>query len=129
MLVCEELKKLTFEDRDNKKAYLNACKWIASNIIAKELKHVTYSITKDNSVSHGKVVVTLYVTADEGKIKENMCSVCKEFARNMWLSENKYRCEVCKVGAYRNRILENLTRLKQYAISEVRKSENTGKAD
>ena len=108
MIVSEQIIEKQFGGKNLKEAYLNCCKWISSNIIAKtNCENITYKTFKHED----KIILKVYVTADEEEIKERHCKICKEVSSMFYLSENKYKCESCKMIPYRERIKERIKSL------------------
>ena len=116
MLVAEKAKEQIFTDTSMKGAYLKACKWLSSNVLAvNNSRNIVYNIEKQKPVELGKysVKLTLYVMAEESEIKERMCNICEECSSMMYLSSNKHKCESCKVNPYRRRLQEKLKLVKE----------------
>lgn len=116
MLVSEEVKAIEFKGSRMKEAYLNACKWLSSNVLAiNNSRNITYKIEKLERKELGvyKVKIHLYITAEEEEIKERMCNICEECSSMMYLSSEKHKCESCKVNPYRKRLKEKLKLLKE----------------
>lgn len=110
MLISEKLYEREFEAKDNKTAYLKCCKWVSTNILAvNNSQNITYRIEKiDTDSWTGKVRLTVYVSTDEQEINNQNCNVCKEMQSMFYLSENKHKCESCKVPPYRRRLQNKL---------------------
>lgn len=115
MMICEKIKEKTFEGKTTKEAYLDCCKWLSTNVIAvNNSNHITYTIEKvDVDGWSRKVKLTLYVTADEQEIEERHCNICKEFSNNLFMTQNKHMCEVCKMQPYIKRMKDRLNQLKE----------------
>ena len=115
MFVSEKIMEETFVGRTTKDAYLNACKWISTNIIAKNnSKNITYKIEKVKTEDlRTKVKVTVYVTIDEGEIQERHCNICEETNSLFYMSKQKHRCESCNMIPYRKRMIEKLSLIKE----------------
>lgn len=116
MLVSEEVQQKYFTDKTIKDAYLTACKWISTNFIAKgNSNNITYKINKV-STQFGepkKVVVTIYVTIDEGEVFEQNCEVCKEANSLFYLNSARHDCDSCKIIPYRKRIKNKIKIIKE----------------
>lgn len=115
MQISERVKEKTFENVTIKAAYLEACKWISTNIIAvNNGENITYSISKvRNKSGRNLIKVVIYITADEKEIADRNCDICKECGRSFYMAENKYRCEVCKMQPYRKRLSDRLKALQE----------------
>lgn len=116
MLVSEKIKEMTFHGNTTKDAYLKACKWYASNVIAtgKE-SNVTCQFEKVKSKTSlvCSVRLTLFVTAKEDDVKQRHCDICNEVNKMFYIQGNKNKCDSCKVNPYRERLKEKLKRLKE----------------
>ena len=109
MNITEQIIEKQFGGKNMKEAYLNCCKWVSSNIIAKtNSENITYQITKQKD----KIMLKVYVMVDENEIKERYCNICKEMSNMFYLSENKHKCESCKMMPYRERMKERLKTLR-----------------
>ena len=121
MNVSEKIFEKDFKAYKMKDAYLEACKWVSSNIIAKNnSNNITYKMEKkegQNSIS--KIHLTIYVTIDEQEVLERNCSICKEFNDNYFSCQNKYLCEVCRMPPYRNRLKERLESIKAVVKEKI----------
>lgn len=96
----EELMRITFSGKDMKEAYLNACKWYASNVISKdEIKDVQVQFEKQKDSP--SIVLRLFVTADEKWLKDEHCKVCKEVHKIFFM--NDINCQNCNVAGYQRR--------------------------
>ena len=115
MLISEKVLEKEFQGRTTKEAYLNCCKWLSTNIIAvNNSKNITYKMEKINTDSWSKTIrLTVYVTADEEEVHERNCNICKEVSGSLFMSKNKYMCEVCKMPPYRRRLKNKLELMKE----------------
>lgn len=116
MIICEKIKEKEFIGGTTKEAYLNACKWLSTNVIAvNNSKNITYRFEKLDKTGIGtkKVKLVMYVYTDEEEIKIKHCDICKEVTGAFFMAQNKYMCETCKVQPYRERIKTKLKALKE----------------
>lgn len=116
MIICEKIKEKEFIGGTTKEAYLNACKWLSTNVIAiNNSKNITYRFEKVDKTGIGtkKVKLILFVSVDEEEIINKHCEICKEITGLFYLKENKYMCESCKINPYRERIKTKLKALKK----------------
>jgi hypothetical protein len=96
----EEIMHLKFTGKNMKEAYLNACKWYATNVISKdEIKDVQVQFEKQNDSP--SIVLRLFVTVDENWLKEEHCKICKEMHRLFYM--NDINCQNCNLAGYQNR--------------------------
>lgn len=115
MLISEKIITREFIARTQKDAYLKCCKWLSTNIIAKtNSKYITYRIEKAKLDDwNKKIVLTVYVTADEEEIQVRHCEICKEVTGSFFMKQNKHMCDSCKMPPYRRRMKERLDLLKE----------------
>lgn len=98
----EEFASEKFIGKDVKSAYLKACKWFASNIMAnKEFNNVQVKYEKVES--ENAVIVHLYVSVPDSVVSEQHCQICRETHSSFFMSEET-NCAWCKVKGYQNRI-------------------------
>ena len=100
MIYCECVFQKSFEHEVSKKAYLNACKWLAQNIYSNvELsKHVVVNIQKCANESP-TFVVSVYVKHNENDVREGFCKHCKTL-HTIFYSIDGVVCSQCKANAY-----------------------------
>ena len=111
-----------FFDIEPKKAYLNACKWLATNVYSKPdySKHICVEILKVQNKKGTKVkfIVKLYCMIDESEQKRNYCLKCREMA-NILYSVNSPKCEECRMYGYRSRLQNEMVNMKKILKDEV----------
>jgi hypothetical protein len=117
MKVSSKFFEITFKHDISKKAYLEACKWLATEVIDKDdMSEVLYEIEKIKDTEEPTFKVSLYTSLDNMEFKENFCNRCREIHKSFFVNENT-NCDTCKMQAY----------LKQYeakiAIKEQYKKE------
>lgn len=109
MFLCEKISERTFEGKTTKDAYLEACKWLSSNIIAmNNSEHVQYTFQKLGNGLAKKIKLTLYVVIDEAEQFEHICKVCEEANNLFYVNGNRYKCYSCKAKIYREQMAEKL---------------------
>ena len=115
MYVCEKVKEQVFEARKTKEAYLEACKWVASNVIAlNNSKNLGYKIEKHETKGNLKAVkLTVYVQIEEQEVYDKNCNVCRECSNLFYLKENKNLCDGCKINPYRERLKARTKAIKE----------------
>lgn len=96
----EEAASKVFSSKTRKEAYLDACKWLATNIINKEeFENVQFRIDKnDGSPS---VTLRLFVCVEENRLKKEHCEACREAHRLFYM--NDINCQTCTIAGYQNR--------------------------
>lgn len=118
MKVISLIKELKFEGANYKDAFLKANKWVASNIIAKDLE-VTWKITKDknNSITY-IVVLKIYAELD---VKEHMiqrCKACSSFHSKFYINQ-QLNCNICNAKALAESSQEKLKIKIQYIKEKI----------
>ena len=121
MLACELIKKKEFKNIRMKDAYLEACKWVSTNIIAKNNCHnITYRMyKKKQSLTENIIEVEIYVYTEESEVLSHHCEICRELARGLYMKENRFRCEVCKIEPFMRRLKEKLESIKTAVKGEI----------
>lgn len=106
-----------FVDIDSKKAYLAACKWLATNVYSKPdyTKHIVTEFQKiqNKKGTKFKFVVKLYCVIDEAEAKRMYCLKCKEMA-NILYSVNSPKCEECRMFGYKAKLQNELVNMKKF---------------
>lgn len=106
----EKFDKKVFIGDSTKDAYLKACKWYATNVMAKgdeENIIVSYKKTADCEV-------TMTLSVQLGKeIMDKHCTICHE-AHSAFFLNNKEDCSKCNMLAFQKRIHEAMTTKKSY---------------
>lgn len=114
MMVSEKIIEKQFSATTMKEAYMKACKWISSNILAvNNSQNITYQIRKEKSEFEKKVTLLVYVTVDEGEVQQRHCEICKEMTGSFFMKQNKHMCESCKLLPYKRRIEEKFRIVKE----------------
>ena len=100
-----------FSDEKAKQAYLNACQWVASNILSIKrdipVEDVTWNIKRKENVKKdiNTFTLTVYVKIDEEEVKEQHCNICRQ-ANQLFYMNVKDVCHECKLNAYFKRAEE-----------------------
>ena len=116
MLVSEKILEKKFTGMNTKDAYLKACKWISTKIIAtNNSENITYKIEKEQSkdLDSASVWVVVYITIDEQKVFETNCDICRETTGAFFMTQNKYQCYSCKINPYRKRIQNKINTIRE----------------
>lgn len=99
----KEFFKKTFTGGTMKEAYLNACKWYATNVLSKdELHEVQVEFEKEKDEQFPSVTIHLYAVLDELKLRERHCTICRELSKTFFLHTND-NCNRCEANAYQKR--------------------------
>ena len=117
MKITEKFFTKDFKSNKSKKdAYLEACKFVASNIISKEKNNekTFWSISQEKTDSKGFVYrLELYSVIDTSKDKESFCKTCKEFHRSFYMRDEP-ECSRCNVRTYLDRLNKKIKIKSQY---------------
>lgn len=100
----KEFFKKKFTADTMKTAYMNACKWYATNVLSKdELHNVQVGFTKSYDEQQSPTVtVSLFAVLNEEELKERHCKICKEMSSLFYMHTNS-NCNKCEVNAYQKR--------------------------
>lgn len=89
----------TFRGETSKKAYLNACKWLAQNVINKsEVGEYQFKISKTEA-NFPEFKVELFVEIDEEKERKDHCSRCVAYHYSVFHNQF-YNCNKCNMKAH-----------------------------
>ena len=101
---CEKILTEKFTDKQSKKCYMKAVKWLALNIVSKpELNgQVVYNITKSFADNKYTYTVEVYSKLDGQQVQERHCAICEE-THNSFFVNHQQDCNNCNFKAYLNR--------------------------
>ena len=123
----KEFFKKKFVAETMKAAYLNACKWYATNVLSKdELHNVQVEFEKNAKCEFPTVVIRLFAVLSEDQLRERYCKLCKE-SHSLFFMNHNYNCNKCEAKAYQQRTDEMLrVKLEYYRqlISKVAKEDD-----
>lgn len=111
MLIGEKVFQKDFINTTTKGAYLDACKWVSTKVIAvNNSQHIVHKIEKveTDDKFEKKVRLTLYAVTDEEEINEQNCAVCRETNNLFYMKQDKHMCCSCRVNPYRERMKNKL---------------------
>ena len=105
-------------------AYMNACKWYATNVLSKdELHNVQVEFEKNSKGEFPTVVIHLFAVLKENELRDRYCKLCKESHSLFYMNQN-YNCNRCEAKAYQART-DDMLRIKleyyRQLISKVAK--------
>ena len=107
ILYSQPFGRKVFKGASVKDAYMKACKWYASNVIAKDKLHnVQIEYIKDAKAN--TVTIVLYAVLSETDVKEQHCQCCKEMHRSFFVNEDT-ECSRCSVAGYQRRFEQKLS--------------------
>lgn len=110
--------KRNFFGINTKDAYLKACKWYATNIIANnKINDICVEYVK--SKTGPSVTMFLYASISVEEIKNRHCECCREISGS-FLSGNK-DCDTCKAVSFQRRIDDKLLDRARYYKDEINK--------
>lgn len=112
MIYIQKFYEREFKDDDPKKAYLKACKFVASNIISKgskvEVSKVTWDVARvEQEGDLPTFRLTLYYRFDDTDFMKQTCDACKEFHKSFFINEN-FNCNRCNKVGYEKNIEQKL---------------------
>lgn len=106
IVFCKPILSKSFQSENVKDAYLDACKWYSTNVIAKGYTDVKVEYKK----MYNEITLILYVSLDEKEVMRKHCEICKSL-HNQFFLNNKQDCNSCKMLAY-NKRMEDLIDVK-----------------
>ena len=123
----KEFFRKKFQAETMKTAYMNACKWYATNVLSKdELHNVQVEFEKDSKGEFPTVVIRLFAVLKENELRERYCKICRESHSLFYMNQN-YNCNRCEAKAYQQRTDDMLrVKLEYYRqlIAKVAKEED-----
>lgn len=118
MLNADEIMSRKFTGNSMKEAYLKACKWYASNVLAKdELHNILVDYEKVYSEQFPTVILHLYASISVDEVKTHHCNICKETHKAFYINEET-NCNWCKINGYYERCKQKME-LKKYYCKEL----------
>lgn len=96
----EQFAQKTFDGTSVKDAYLKACKWYASNVIAVDQLH---EVQVEYVKGINQVTIKLYAVLTESEVMEQHCQCCKEMHHSFFINEDT-ACNRCSAMAYQRRL-------------------------
>lgn len=98
-----------------KAAYLKACKWIAKNIMSKqvEIGETYWKIEKVADTDCPTCHLELYAALDTKDTERIFCDACKDFHCKFYINE-EYNCNSCKMKAFKKQHESKLKTKQQY---------------
>lgn len=118
----KEFFKKKFTADTMKNAYMNACKWYATNVLSKdELHNVLVEFVKEKNEQLPTVVIRLSATLSEDELRDRYCKICKETHSLFYMNHN-YNCNKCEAKAYQVRTDDMLRVKLEYYRELLRKS-------
>lgn len=105
MFYTQQFGKKTFRGASAKDAYMNACKWYATNVISKDKLHhiqAEYIKEKDDSVT-----LVLYTSIPEKEVLDQHCTCCKEMHHSFFINEDTH-CDRCSAVGFQRRLQQKL---------------------
>ena len=107
----KEFFKKKFVADTMKAAYMNACKWYATNVLSKdELHNVRVEFEKNVNEQFPTVTIRLFVALNENELRERHCAICRETS-SLFYMRKEANCFKCEVDAYQRRT-DDLIRVK-----------------
>ena len=102
-----------FSGESQKAAYLKACKWVATNILADDeiSRDVMWKITKLKDLP--SVELELFGAVNDAEHVKQFCSSCKQFHSLFYINQQQ-NCNCCNMMAYRSQAEEKGKLKKNY---------------
>lgn len=108
----QEFFKKEFIGPTMKSAYLDAVKWIATNVISnEEFSDVSFMFEKSKKLP--SVTVHLFAVINESDIEINHCRICKESHSSFFMNDI-VDCSSCKTKVYQKRLNDSLNHKKLF---------------
>ena len=118
----KEFFKKKFSAESMKAAYMNACKWYATNVLSKdELHNVLVEFVKEKNEQFPTVTIHLSATLSEDELRERYCKICRESHSLFYMNQN-YNCNRCEAKAYQTRTDDMLRVKLEYYRELLRRS-------
>lgn len=108
-----------FKGATVKDAYMDACKWYASNIIAGDKFHGV-QVEYEKDTKNNAVTMTLYASLPEKEVMDNHCEVCKEMHRAFFINQDN-DCSRCSAKGYKKRLEGKIAVKVDYYKEQLRK--------
>ena len=106
MFYTQQFGKKIFRGASTKDAYMNACKWYASNVIAKDkLHHIQVEYIKEKEGN--AVTMILYASFPEEEVMKQHCVCCKEMHHSFFVNEDTH-CDRCSAIGFQRRLQQKL---------------------
>lgn len=124
MFITTKFFQKIFQHENSKKAYLEACKWVAINIVSiteSDLHDTYWKVTREKS-EIPTFKLELFASLEEHALEEHFCNVCKEFHNKFYINQ-EYNCAHCNRTAYMKQA-ENKLRIKKNYRKGLLKSNN-----
>lgn len=117
----KEFYKLKFTADSMKEAYLNACKWYATNVLSKdELHNVQVVFEKNKDEQLPSITIHLIASLDGKELNERHCQICRETSNLFYMHKND-NCNRCASDAYQRRAESMLQSKIEYYKEMIRK--------
>lgn len=109
----EKVYEKDFSDEISKKAYLEACKWLATYVYGRGnlSEYITVQIQKQQKKKKPTFRVTLFITINEKEVKESYCKKCQQL-HTIFYCIDKPNCSECKITGYRKQLQEKVSGIK-----------------
>lgn len=98
----KEFFKMKFKAETMKSAYMNACKWYATNVLSKDELHSVQVEFEKITSEFPTVVIHLFAVLNEDELRERYCKLCKE-SHSLFFMNSNYDCNRCNANAYQKR--------------------------
>lgn len=99
-----------FSGEGSKTTYLEACKWVAKNVISKEVEiggDTFWRIKKVKDADLPTFRLELYAMLDSEESTKGFCNRCQEFHKAFYLNQ-QYNCDACNYTAFKKQMEQKL---------------------
>lgn len=121
MITIVKFGEMDFSDEKPKEAYLQACKWVANNIMngKVEVKDISWKINRvEDQYDLPTFRLELYTALNESDFVSDFCKRCKEFHKSFYINQ-EYNCDSCKMQGYRKQIKQRTEIKRQFAKEKL----------
>lgn len=117
MKVSVQFHRQDFIGTSTKEAYLEACKWVAKNVVSNEVEigETFWRITRQDADSP-TVRLELHALLDAGDSFTSFCGKCKEFHSLFYLNQ-QFNCDTCTHATFKQ-LMESKLKTKQHYRKE-----------
>lgn len=119
---CEKFFEKQFSNEDSKKAYLDACKWLAVNVYGKKFsKDVSVRVTKLPITKKSKIPtfnVELFATINGDEMEENHCHKCKQL-HTIFYCIDYPDCKKCNFKKFKKELEDRIFGLREYFGGQI----------
>lgn len=118
-MYCEEIISKEFRNEISKQAYLDACKWLAKNVVGKKVSQYTsYKIIKKEKEKIPTFEVKIFMNVEAKELNEGFCKHCK-MIYSAFYQVDKINCNDCKFNAYKKKMQNSFNTMKDFVTKQI----------